>query len=252
MSTSHPITTLGTPDQEQYAIVSATERQNQIKMIVRKELAVTAYIVDADGKKLKNFSTQLIGVNQEHNLLIFDTSPNDEINQLVIDTKRLFCATSIHDIPIEFELTSPKQAKLAGKLVFVSQLPENLIRMQRRQFFRVTIPNSISAVCYFQTADKNIKMEIHDISIGGLSIMIIGDFPLPFEMYNVYEKCEVQLSIGNNLKLDLEVRNHLKKPPIRKKPVIQVGFAFRNISEAEMNQIQRFIFNIESQRLRTR
>ena len=57
MTTSHPITILGKPDQDEYAIVSANERQNQIKIIVRKEVGISVYVIDKSGKKGKSFSS---------------------------------------------------------------------------------------------------------------------------------------------------------------------------------------------------
>lgn len=252
MSATYPITILGKPDQDSFLIVSPNERRNQIKMIIRKEILVSVYVIDEEGNKTANFSTNLLGINQDRGLLILDTTPNEQLNQKITTGNKLYCATTINDVPIEFEIATPTQAKLAGRPVFVTQLPEVLVRMQRRDFFRVTIPSGVAAVCYFPTDEEAIKIDITDVSIGGLSITILEEFPLPFERNDIYEECEIQLSMGESFKVDLEVRNHIKKPGISNKNITQIGFAFKGISDNIQNQIQRFIFNIESKRLRTR
>ena len=252
MSATYPITILGKPDLDNFLIVSPNERRNQIKMMIRKEIKVSVYVIDDKGKKTSNFSTSLLGINQDRGLLILDTTPNQRLNEKITAGAKLYCATSLNDVPIEFEIKTPTQAKLAERPVFVTQLPEVLVRMQRRDYFRVTIPASVAAVCYFPTDDESIKIDITDVSIGGLSITIQGEFPLPFNRAESYDKCEIQLSLGDSFEVDLEVRNHINKSGKNGTKITQVGFAFKNISEGIQNQIQRFIFNIESKRLRTR
>lgn len=252
MSAHYPINILGNPDQDDYLIVSPNERRNQVKIFIRKEVAISAYVIDENEKKGVEFSTVLLGINQTHDLLIFDTAPSDNINILATKGSKLYCATSVNDVPVEFVLNTPCQATLAGKSIFVTQLPDVLVRVQRREFFRVTIPSSMAASCYIRTDEQRIRVEVTDISIGGLSIVIDGELPLEFELYEVYERCEVQLSLDESFMVNLEVRNHINKKNKKNKKITQIGFAYKNASGAIQSQVQRFIFNIESKRLRTR
>ncbi len=252
MSATYPITVLGKSDQNKFLVHSPNERCNQLKIIIRKELPVTAYAIDTHGKELSHFSTTLLGINQEHGLLIIDTSPSKEINQQITTSSKLYCATSIHDVPVEFMVDTPKLATLADRPVFVTKLPEIMARMQRREYFRASVPASVAAVCYIPSDNGPVKLRITDISLGGLAILIEGDLPFSFEYHEVYEHCEIQLSLGESFEIDLEVRNKIDKPSKRNNTVTQVGLAFKGSSDRIENLIQRFIFNIESKRLRTR
>lgn len=252
MSTLYPITVLDKPEQEKFLISSQSQRRNQISMIINKELSVTAYAVDENRNEQLSFSTQLLGINPEHDLLILDSTPNQELNEQITSAAMLYCATTINDVPVEFKLETPRQTKLADRPVFVTPLPSTLIRMQRREFFRVNIPAGISAICYFPTDSSPIKVELADISIGGFSILIHGPFPRPFEIDDILEQCEIQLSLNDNFEATLKVKNHIKKPPKNGIETTLIGFTFIDMPESIQSQIQRFIFNIESKRLRTR
>ncbi len=252
MSTLHPITVLDKPEQEKFLISSQSQRRNQINMIINKELSVSVYVVDENQNRQLNFSTQLLGINSDHDLLILDTTPNEELNSQITSGAMLYCATTINDVPIEFKLETPSQATLADRPVFVTPLPTTLIRMQRREFFRVNIPAGISAICYFPTDNSPIKTELADISIGGFSILIHGPFPRPFEIDDILEQCEIQLSLNDNFEVTLKVKNHIKKPSKNSIETTLIGFTFIDMPESTQSQIQRFIFNIESKRLRTR
>ena len=252
MSTLHPITVLDKPEQEKFLISSQGQRRSQINMIINKELSVTVYVVDENRNEQLNFSTQLLGINPDHDLLILDSTPNQELNSQITSGAMLYCATTVNDVPVEFKLETPRQTKLADRLVFVSPLPSTLIRMQRREFFRVNIPAGISAICYFPTDNSPIKVELADISIGGFSILIHGPFPRPFEIDDILEQCEIQLSLNDSFEVALKVKNHIKKPSKNNIETTLIGFTFIDMPESIQSQIQRFIFNIESKRLRTR
>ncbi len=252
MSILHPISVLDTPEQENFLIDSQSQCRNQINMIINKELSVTVYVVDENKNKQLNFSTQLLGINPDHDLLILDSTPNETLNNQITSGAMLYCATAINDVPIEFKLDTPRQTKLADRPVFVTPLPKTLIRMQRREFFRVNIPVGISAICYFPTESNPIKIELSDISIGGFSILIHGSFPRPFEIDDILKQCEIQLSLNDSFEVTLKVKNHINKPAKDGNQTTLIGFTFINMPESIQSQIQRFIFSIESKRLRTR
>ncbi|MCF6217400.1 MAG: flagellar brake protein [Gammaproteobacteria bacterium] len=252
MSTHHPITLLGTPEQESFLIGSQNQRQNLINMIITKEIPVTVHLVDDTKKTTVNFSTRLLGIDPENGSLIFETTPDEPLNQQISEATMLYCASTINDVPIEFMLDAPHQEKCTDKMCFITPFPQLLIRMQRREFFRINIPQGISAICYFPTDTTPVKTELADISIGGFSILVHGDCHLSFKVDDIIEACEIQLSLNDGFKTTLKVKNNIVKSNNNSETTTLIGFTFIDISASIESQIQRFIFNIESKRLRTR
>ncbi len=252
MNRRNPITLLGTPEQEAFLISSQNQRLNLINMIINKELPVTAYLVDGDEKITTDFSTRLLGTHQEHDALILEATANESLNKQIGEAAMLYCASTINHVPLEFKLERPRQEREADKTVFITPFPQLLIRMQRREFFRINIPQGISAICYFPTETTPLKTELADISIGGFSILIHGDGHLSFNVDEIIEECEIQLSLNDSFKTTLKVKNNIVKSNNNGETTTLIGFTFIDIPASIESQIQRFIFNIESKRLRTR
>ncbi len=252
MNRRNPITLLGTPEQESFLIGSQNQRQNLINMIINKEIPVTAYLVDDNKKTTLHFSTQLLGIEPENGALIFGVTTDMALNKQISEATMLYCASTINDVPIEFMLDTPQQERRADKMCFLSPFPQLLIRMQRREFFRINIPQGISAICYFPTEATPVKTELADISIGGFSILVHGDCLLPFKVDDIIEECEIQLSLNDGFKTTLKVKNNIVKSNNNSEITTLIGFTFIDIPASIESRIQRFIFNIESKRLRTR
>ncbi len=252
MNTHNSITVLGTPEQEIFLVGSQNQRQNLINMIITKEIPVTAYLVDDDKKTTINFSTRLLDIEPENGSLIFETTLDGPLNNKISDATMLYCASTINDVPVEFMLDAPRQEKYADKMCFTSPFPQLLIRMQRREFFRINIPQGITAICYFPTDTTPVKTELSDISIGGFSIQVQGRLHRPFKVGDIIDACEIQLSLNNSFEATLKVKNNFVKSNNNSEKTTLIGFTFIDISASIESQIQRFIFNIESKRLRTR
>lgn len=137
--------------------------------------------------------TQIMKVDAVRNEIHFDM-PNHPQQQRLLDAEEIVCVAFIDNIKLQFGIVAPRRSTAAGFPSFVASFPERVLRLQRREYFRVRIPESMSASCLVPFGPDRAQYEslrVLDLSVGGLAMLA---YPRHFEVHaNEVSRCYLDL-----------------------------------------------------------
>lgn len=127
--------------------------------------------------------------------------------------------------------------------VLRAPLPTRLHRIQRRDAFRVPLPDGEEAWCVCCVPpDGEVRYRLTDLSVGGASMLLPPDVSAP-EPGTIWAHCRIETADGRILPCDLSVRHvdeHRSAGGSR-----QVGAAFHAMPHEVMRQVQVYVIEVE-------
>ena len=195
------------------------------------------------------FLTTLLAVKPEKKLLIFDCSGSNESNRGLMKSERNVFIGHPGGIRVQFICGPVAELIYGGSKAFSVALPEYIVRLQRREFFRITTPR-IKPLQFFGRLPNGtlLNLPVHDISVNGIGL-VGGSVPEGLAAGLVLENCrfslpEDALDLFFNATLchlnELEARGGAR--------VWRLGFQFNQLPLADENRIQRYIGRVERER----
>jgi flagellar brake protein len=112
----------------------------------------------------------------EGDAFFFEQGPDPRLNARVVTTPQATLVTSDRSVPVQFAVIAPEAAKVEGQDAFRALLPQRLLRLQRRDFYRLP-GHSINSLVRCELvpgddASKIVRPVVIDISCGGMAVDI--------------------------------------------------------------------------------
>jgi len=198
-----------------------------------------------------SFTTLILAVEDDH--LIFDISPDDAMNKRAVEAEKLDCITQLDRIRIQFRLHGVEFFTYQRYLTLRSPLPEYVIRLQRREYYRLPVPLSEPVTCRLPLSTPQggtIALELRALNISNGGILLLAPAGRPvFEAGMSFEHCVIRLpGDGAPIETALKVRNVQQNIHTNGTTVQQVGCEFIGLPGKAMARIQRYLFKVERDR----
>ncbi|MDR1890308.1 MAG: flagellar brake protein [Zoogloeaceae bacterium] len=244
---SHPLELEAHDDHSEYLLFSQTEIRFVLREVLNKGCMLTVYF-DL-GQSF--FLTSLLEVNV--NGIVLDYGSDEATNRRALRAPRLICTTSVDRIKVQFALSGLREIQFEGRAAFASSLPTELLRLQRREYFRVSTPIAKPLCCEMPVIAENgeqstLQLPLLDISAGGLGLMANTcqvDF---FDPGRVFEDCVLPLPDEAPIHLNMRVRNVFEVTNRVGSRYIRVGCEYLDVPGLPLNHIQRYITHLERER----
>jgi c-di-GMP-binding flagellar brake protein YcgR len=195
----------------------------------------------------QSFLTVLIDLADDEAELYFDIGGSEETNRAFLKAERCLFAGVVDGIRLQFSAKQARQVTLQGEQVFAVAVPKSLLRLQRRDAFRLQLPSSTPYICRIRRGSPaETALPLHDISLGGVGIH--STEALSFEAMEQLENCWIDLHDSGMLAVTLEVRYVMSSESRTGKPVFHMGCRFLKLSPMNETLIQRFMARIEAER----
>ncbi len=115
-------------------------------------------------------------ISFDENGLLLDYGPSSEMNRKALAAEKLFCITQLDKVKIQFLLRGVRSAEAGGLPAFRAVMPEGILRLQRREYFRLTLPitrplKMVMPLVVAKNAPQMLEVSVGDISGGGLGIV---------------------------------------------------------------------------------
>ena len=235
-----------TQTEEELARCTLTGRREilfQLRTLIRQKARVS--VTFDEGRQ--SFLTVLIDLSDDRDLLFFDIGGSEETNRVFLKSERCQFSTFVDGIRVQFPGRQPQLFKLSGEQVLAITLPKSLLRLQRREAFRLQLPTTKPYICRVRrgTPDEQ-ALPLYDISVGGIGIQL-PDNP-KFEALQRLDNCWLDLRESGIFQVTLEIRYVMVAESRLNKPIWHVGCKFINLSGANETLIQRFMARIEVER----
>jgi flagellar brake protein len=236
-------------DYSQYLLYSKSEILSVLRTLVQKGSMITVHF--DQGQSF--FLTSAIALSADNREMILDIGSNEEMNNRALRAKKLIFTTLIDKVKIQFSLTKLSQIQSGGRLAFVGAIPERLLRLQRREFFRLSTPiaNPIRLNAMHRRADGSalaIELPLLDISGGGVGLMVALDLAVLFQRGDMLNDCRMMLPDEGLLLVTLCVRNQFDVSTRSGSRYVRLGCEFVNLSAQRLTVVQRYITRVERER----
>lgn len=225
--------------------------KNEILFILRGLLASTDHLTIYFNEGRDFLLSAVIQVDDEG--LTLDYGGSMEANQRALAAERLFCVTTHDKIRVQFALRGLRQIDYQGQPAFRTALPESVLRLQRREYYRLTTPVAHPIKCQIPVMKEGglcfttMEANVVDISGGGLAMMV-PPAGLIFSAGDVFENCRIELADVGVLITTLKVRNVFDVTLRTGTQVARAGCQFANLPRQMLTLIQRYIIKVERER----
>ena len=234
-------------NQEQFLVNNRIGILQKLRRIAKANCMVTATFNGG----AQSMNTVIIDVIRDMDLIALDYGPTEALNKQMLQADRIIFKTDLDGIDVQFTATSITKAKFQGQPVFAIPIPESILWIQRRQFYRVRVPLGVPAYVEIDRVSGGCdKYNVYDISAGGLAIHD-ERYRLNREPGELIDNCRLFLPEYDNGEITLEVRGKFPINRNKREAGQRVGCNFVNLNMSFGANIQRYIHSLEILRKRT-
>lgn len=239
--------TLNDNIEDEYAKYLVSSRQEVVQILralTRHNEMVTAYFNQGS----EFFLTAIVEVDSAAGNLIVDCGSEEGPNRRALAADKIVFVTNLDRVKIQFSTKALVQINHQGRPAFRTQIPASLLKLQRREYYRLVTPMRAPLLCLIPDL-RGIKYEVTvaDISVGGAGISGLPP-EAPLEKGQLLTQCRIVLPEEGTVVSTLEVRS-LQQTTLRSgEIVLRAGCHFVDIPAAHQAMIQRYIIRIDRER----
>ena len=229
---------------ENYMLYSRGEIIQKLRQLGKKNSLISLHFGE------QSMLSTVVDVLTDKSLLVLDYGGNEEINQKLLKHNKATVKTDYDGITAQFSIKDIRKARLQGKASFACPLPESVLWVQRREYYRVRIPLSEVVTCELIHGDDSCtEYPVLDISTGGIALFDV-DNDLELEPGNIFHNCKLTMGDHGTAIISLEIRNHILKNPNDPSEGTRCGCAFLNLTGGFESDVQKFINAVDLQQKR--
>jgi c-di-GMP-binding flagellar brake protein YcgR len=195
--------------------------------------------------------TSILAVMPQRDELILDYGSDSDANLRALKATRITFVTSHEQIKMQFYTSSLRHAHFEGRDAFSTPIPDALLRLQRREFYRIATPLTQPLKCVIAPQGTTLRAPteatIVDISCGGIAIIAPSDV-INLEPGMSFRGCRIKLPELGPVLTDAVVKNTYEVMLKNGTKHKQAGCEFVNMPERERAKIQRYINLAERER----
>ncbi|MNK58081.1 Flagellar brake protein YcgR [compost metagenome] len=195
--------------------------------------------------------TSILEVDADRNTVILDRSVNADQNRRMLAAKGISFETSLDKIRILFASALVEECNYGGTPALKIAIPETLIRLQRREYYRMTTPVSnpvrVSIPLPPSLGGADTVFPLADISCGGIAILD-NKLMLGETIGRDYPGCRIDLPDVGIVTATLQIRNSLDMTLLNNKLNRRLGCQFVDLPRSMLAHVQRYITRLERER----
>jgi|GEM_PF-2531945 len=192
--------------------------------------------------------TSVLDVDMEHKMLVLDMAPVGFRNQIALKGSVISFEGVLDKIKIAFTVDHAFPYTFEGMPALRAPFPDRLVRLQRREHFRVPVFNStIHIPIEINGQTTYLVNSVYDLSPSGTCVIDVS-MMVDVTIGKVYRNCRLELPETQPLFVALEIRNSHRVLGPNNEPRHRIGCLFVDLSSAESALVQRYITRIERMR----
>lgn len=236
-------------DYSKFLLYSKAEIVFVLRSLIQKGAMATVYFDQGKSFML----TSVLAIGADNNGFILDIGGDDETNTKALAADKLILTTAVDKVKIQFSLNKLSETSYEGRPAFLATLPETLLRLQRREYFRLSTPiaSPIKCTIPMKRADGSalvVEAPLLDISGGGVGLMVHPEQSGLYETGATFNDCRISLPEEGLLVTTLRVRNAFDVTAKNGSHYVRVGCEFVDLQGSRLSMIQRYITRIERER----
>lgn len=232
----------------QYLLTNRLEILLNLRALHKQHTMVTLYL-DEGGRF---FLSSIVAVDESAGLVFLDASSQPELNKSAIHARQITLSATLDRIKIQIRLGALSTTSFEGKQAFTASLPANILRLQRREFFRLETPHLHPLRCKLaarhEAGVEVFDFPVFDISGGGLSLIGKVEYAEKFSLGELFQDCRLEIPGEGVLSVNLRVREVLKIELHSGEQQLRLGCEFVSLPGTRLTLIERYITRLERER----
>ena len=233
----------------QFFLSNRSEILLYLSLLARRHCLVTAYI--NEGRKF--FQTSVIALDESAGALLLAPPQTLPPSPELTNASRITLMTNLDSVKIQIRLPQVSSAIYQGQDVLLSTIPEAVLRLQRRDFFRLEPPASTPIHCKLAALSPDgttrvFELPLSDISGGGVSLIAPTEIAAYFPGDALFRQCRLEIPNDGVVQVNLRVRKTVEMSSINGLHSLRIGCEFVNLPGSSQSFIERYIARIERER----
>ncbi|MBA4382630.1 MAG: hypothetical protein C0406_08710 [Sideroxydans sp.] len=182
-----------------------------------------------------------------------DAAPSPLDNRHIERSSRIVFVSTHNQAKVQWVSTETSQGLYENSAAFFVPLPRKLLRLQRRDFYRLMTREPEALTCLIRPlpdqAHIHHKVTVMDISIGGVALVCKED-GVDLEPGIQYQNCEIELPDIGTINATIEVKNTFEVTARNGNVSRRAGCVFVKPSGEASKMLQRYVAQMQQQQAR--
>ncbi len=233
----------------QYMLYSQAEIIAVLRSLIKKNAMMTAHFDHGKAFLL----TSMLALGDDNRTFILDVGSNEEMNRRALLAKTVFFTSLVDKVKVQFSVPGLTPTQYDGGDAFLGAVPDALLRLQRREYFRLTTPiaNPVTLSATVTREDgtsRAVQVPLSDVSGGGIGLMATPEIAAYFQRGDTLVDCRIGIPDEGLLITKLVVRNIFDVTARSGTRYVRIGCEFLDLPAQRLNMVQRYITRIERER----
>ncbi len=227
-------------DHSKYLVHSRHGIVGILASLCKNASMITAYLDGGNDFIL----TAILAVRSDQDEVIADFGADADTNQRALQNGRLNFTAELYRIQIRFMVDILRKTSFEGHDAFSFSVPKTLLRLQRRESYRVSIPMARRLKCILGAEHTPSEVSIVDISCGGVAV-IDANYPSDIEPGMYFRGCRILLPGSSEVVTDMHVRTVTELTLKNGVKQLRAGCEFIGMSGRDEAKIQFYVTKLE-------
>lgn len=235
-------------DDSRFLVTNRLEIVRILRGLAQRNEMVSAFFNSGNDLLL----TSVLAVHPEIDTVVLDCGSNNDLNQRILRAEKIIFVTALDRVKVQFTSMGIEPGSFENKPAFVIPFPSQVLRLQRREYYRLTTPIVNPLKCRIPLGEGKVEeFPIIDISAGGIGMIIANSAELPLQVGSVYPGCRIELPGAGELELNLSIQSLFEVTLKNGSKSLRSGCQFVNLHPSMESLIQRYIIKLERDRINT-
>ena len=228
---------------DRYWIRNDDEIRNIIGQILDSREMVSVFFNEGSDLQL----TLLVGLSPDRQKLYLDYGSNEASNQKLLSSENLSFVTQLEGVFIHWTShVALESSQHEGLSAFLTGVPEEMLYLQRREYFRLMTHNNIPLTCHLPMSDGTVmEIPVGDIGMGGLSLHIPQTLVESFAIGTIISGCLLDAPDLNIPAFSLCVKTQREVTPKKGDSYFKIGCKFLSMTPKMPSLVQRLVAKLE-------
>ena len=233
----------------QFLLTRPLEIISYLRSLEKQHAIITIYV---DGGR-SFFISSILSVDEAAGNLFLDMANSEEIRRLTESSPELTLTAILDKVSIQFRVKNQYAGTYDGRPALGIPQPKSLLRLQRREYFRLETPLAPALHCKLaylreDNTTQTFNLTLLDISGGGVSLMGKPEQAEQFLPGSIFPECRLEIPGDGFIAVNLCVRKVGIQESRDGQRFLRIGCEFVSLPGTRLAQIQRFITRIERER----
>jgi c-di-GMP-binding flagellar brake protein YcgR len=238
-----PTEPLPTQGSERYLVRHTHEIERILRSVMESKSLVTLY-----NTKGRDFIlSSIVALDPREGSLQVEQGSSRILNDRLLESGHATCVTTLDQVHIQFTAQDIQPARLGEEPVFRFPIPRELLRLQRREYYRLATSVLNPVKCLVNTGGTFLEAVVIDISIGGVGILAYEGAGL-LRAGQTYHGCRIDLPGAGTFAVSLNVCTTFDVELKNGRLTHRAGCQFIDLPLSVETEIQRYIIRVERER----